>query len=161
MTVFFRLCMIVDFHVISLDSDTFLWSEMSWAAWPWGKNNCGKVEHRVYEVAANEPRSTIFHLRELYHTKRTNERDLVGFLGGEEILNVCQQWGIPCINLSLYDCPPFDAWLFGIDVTEGTNDYHKLLVEDLMQWLLKTLTMLKLSCVTNDMSKMDIDRKCK
>ena len=78
MTVFFKDCMIIDFHVISLNSDTFLWSEMHWAAWPWGKNNCGKVEHRVYEVTANEPCSTIFHLRELYHNKRTNERTRLG-----------------------------------------------------------------------------------
>ena len=141
---------------------------MHWAAWPWGKENCGTVANQVYEGGSDvkkelstRPHWSWFQIRTLYQTKRTRERDLVGFIGGEEEFNFfIFVLGIPCISLLPYGCHPFEP-LASLNVPEGTLDYHNLLLDDLMQRLQKTLTMLKLASVTNDMSKMEIEQNCK
>ena len=126
------------------------------------------MEHQVYEGGFDvkkehppRPHWSWFSICNLYLTKRTSERDLVGFVGDEEAFNFfIFVLGIPCINLSSYGSYPFKP-LASLDVPAGTNEYHTLLVNELMQWQQQTLTMLKLSSVTNDMSKMEIDRPCK
>ena len=161
-STFERLCLIVDLEVLSLKRDTFMCCELNWAAWPLGKENCGNVDHRVYEGGADvekeytRPHWTLFHLRELYDKKRTDERDLVGYIGGDKALKVFQNLGIPTINLSTYDCPPFKPWAC-LDIPEGTNEYYKRMVVDLMQWVQKTLTALELEIVTNKLKTLTIE----
>ena len=159
-----RLCLVIHLDEVSLNHETFLWNELHWTAWPWGKEHCGKMKQTVYEssFAVNQqhpqkPHWTWFPVRSLYHSKLTIERDLVGFIGDDTtfyFLNFVV--GIPCINLKPYGCQPFQSKISNEEY-EGTNGYHISLVNDLEQWQQDTLAKLDRASLTNAMSKLTLD----
>ena len=111
----------------------------------------------VYEsiYVESQPDWSKLSLRALYDSKRSYERDLVGFIGEEstcQFLTIVME--IPCINLKPFGCQPFQPKLSGVEY-EATFFYHRLLIKDLEEWAQETLA--KLQSLTNDMSMLTLN----
>lgn len=154
-----RLCMVLDLDEVSHNRGRFLWNDLHWAAWPWGKEHCGKLTQTVYEsifAESNEkPYWNSLPIQRLYGRYQTVDRDLVGFIGEDEtfcfLTNVA---GIPCINLKPFGCKPFKPKLCVVEYPD-TSVYHSLLIKDLENWQQETFATL--TSLTNAMSALTLD----